>query len=59
MSLMPRASAWPCSSTWPPTAACSKAEEELAALRAFDEAKAADDEAIPFDQAVAEIERRR
>ena len=32
------------------------AQEELAAIRAYDEAKAAPDEAIPFAQAVAEIE---
>jgi len=31
--------------------------EELEALRAYDSAKAADDEAIPFEQAVSEIER--
>ncbi len=33
--------------------------EELEAIRAYDAAKAADDEAIPFEQAVAEIERDR
>jgi hypothetical protein len=33
--------------------------EELEAVRAFDEAKASDDEAIPFEQAIAEIERSR
>lgn len=32
--------------------------EELDAIRAYDEAKAAGDEAVPFEQAVAEIERR-
>ena len=32
--------------------------EELEALRAFDAAKASRDEAIPFEQAIAEIERR-
>jgi hypothetical protein len=31
--------------------------EELEALRAYDAAKAAGDEAVPFEQAVAEIER--
>ena len=33
--------------------------EELESIRAFDAAKAAGDEAIPFEQAVAEIERKR
>ncbi len=33
--------------------------EELEAIRAYDAAKAAGDEAIPFEQAVAEIERDR
>ena len=33
--------------------------EELEAVRAYDAAKAADDEAIPFEQAVSEIERDR
>ncbi len=33
--------------------------EELAAIRAYDAAKASDDEAIPFEQAVAEIEPAR
>jgi hypothetical protein len=33
--------------------------EELEALRAYDAAKAAGDEAIPFEQAVREIERER
>ncbi len=33
--------------------------EELDAIRAYDEAKAADDEVIPFEQAIAEIENRR
>ncbi|MDT5296453.1 MAG: hypothetical protein QOJ76_3333 [Acidobacteriota bacterium] len=33
-----------------------EAQEELESIRAFDEAKAADDEAIPFAQAVKEIE---
>lgn len=32
--------------------------EELETLRAYDEAKASGDEAIPFKQAVAEIEQR-
>lgn len=30
--------------------------DELEAIRAYDAAKASDDERIPFDQAVAEIE---
>jgi len=33
--------------------------EELEAIRAYDAAKAAGDEAIPFEQAIAEIERNR
>jgi hypothetical protein len=33
--------------------------EELAAIRAYDAAKASDDEAIPFEQALEEIERAR
>jgi hypothetical protein len=33
--------------------------EELAAIRAYDAAKASGDEAIPFEQAVEEIERTR
>jgi hypothetical protein len=33
--------------------------EELEAIRAYDTAKAAGDEAIPFEQAVTEIERGR
>ena len=33
-----------------------EAEEELDCIRAFDLAKSADDEAIPFEQAVKEIE---
>lgn len=33
--------------------------EELEALRAYDAAKASGDEAIPFEQAVAEIEQNR
>lgn len=31
--------------------------EELETLRAYDQAKAADDEAMPFDEAIADIER--
>ena len=31
--------------------------EELEAIRAFDEAKASDDEVIPFEQAITEIEQ--
>ncbi|HEY0081387.1 MAG TPA: hypothetical protein VGB61_01250 [Pyrinomonadaceae bacterium] len=33
--------------------------EELDAIRAYDEARASGDEAVPFDEAVAEIEQRR
>jgi len=33
--------------------------EELESIRAYDAAKASADEAIPFEQAVAEIERDR
>jgi hypothetical protein len=33
--------------------------EELESLRAYDAAKAAADEAVPFDQATREIERER
>ena len=33
--------------------------EELAAIRAYDAAKAAEDEAIPFEEAIEEIERRQ
>ena len=33
-----------------------EAQEELESIRAYDEAKATDDEAIPFAQAVKEIE---
>jgi len=36
-----------------------KAREELESIRAYDEAKASGDEAIPFAQAVEEIERER
>ena len=36
-----------------------KALEELESIRAYDEAKASGDEAIPFAQAVEEIERER
>ncbi len=35
------------------------AQEELEAVLAFDAAKAGDDEAIPFDQAIREIEAIR
>jgi hypothetical protein len=31
--------------------------EELETLRAYDQAKAGDDEAVPFDEAIADIER--
>jgi sporulation protein YlmC with PRC-barrel domain len=33
--------------------------EELEAIRAYDEAKEAGDAAVPFEQAVEEIEKRR
>ena len=33
--------------------------EELESIRAYDQAKSRDDEAIPFEQAVKEIERDR
>jgi hypothetical protein len=33
--------------------------EELATIRAYDAAKASGDEAIPFEQAIEEIERAR
>ena len=33
--------------------------EELASIRAYDAAKASAEEIIPFEQAVAEIEKRR
>jgi hypothetical protein len=33
--------------------------EELEAIRAFDAAKASGDEAIPFEQAIEEIEKSR
>ncbi len=33
--------------------------EELESIRAYDAAKSAGDEAIPFEEAVAEIERTR
>ncbi len=36
-----------------------EAVEELESIRAYDEAKASADEAIPFDQAVREIARGR
>jgi hypothetical protein len=36
-----------------------QAIEELDEIRAFDEAKASGDEAIPFEQAVREIEQGR
>ena len=36
-----------------------EAREELEEMRIYDEAKAADDTAIPFSQATAEIEERR
>ena len=39
--------------------ALTEAAEELDALRAYDEAKAANDEALPFEQAIREIEQAR
>jgi len=33
-----------------------EAQEELASIRAYDEAKTSHDEAVPFEQAVKEIE---
>ncbi|HEX8070767.1 MAG TPA: hypothetical protein VF546_12500 [Pyrinomonadaceae bacterium] len=36
-----------------------EAQEELESIRAFDEAKASGDEAIPFPQAIKEIEGAR
>jgi PHD/YefM family antitoxin component YafN of YafNO toxin-antitoxin module len=36
-----------------------EAMEELEAIRAYDTTKASPDEAIPFDQAIEEIERSR
>lgn len=36
-----------------------EAQEELESIRAFDEAKSSGDEAIPFSQAVKEIEGAR
>jgi hypothetical protein len=33
--------------------------EELESIRAYDNAKASDDEAIPFDKAIEEIESER
>ncbi len=36
-----------------------EAQEELDDIRAYDAAKAAGDEVIPFDQALAEIEAQR
>ena len=35
------------------------AYEELECIRAFDEAAASNDEVIPFEQAIAEIEQKR
>ena len=35
------------------------AAEELEAIRAYDAAKATDEEAVPFEQATEEIERER
>lgn len=36
-----------------------EALEELEAIRAYDAAKTSDDEAIPFEQAISEIEQNR
>ncbi len=36
-----------------------EAAEELDAIRAYDEAKAANDEVLPFEQAIREIEQAR
>jgi hypothetical protein len=36
-----------------------EAEEELESVRAFDAAKASGDDAVPFSQAIAEIEAER
>lgn len=36
-----------------------EAQEELEAIRAYDEAKSSDDEVIPFSQAIKEIEGAR
>jgi hypothetical protein len=36
-----------------------EAQEELESIRAYDEAKASNDEAIPFSQAIKEIEGAR
>ena len=36
-----------------------EAQEELESIRAYDEAKASGDEAVPFDQALREIETDR
>jgi hypothetical protein len=36
-----------------------EAQEELDAIRAYDEAKSSNDEAIPFAQAISEIEDAR
>jgi hypothetical protein len=36
-----------------------EAQEELESIRAYDEAKESDDEAVPFAQAMKEIERSR
>ncbi len=36
-----------------------EAQEELESIRVYDEAKASGDEAIPFSQAIKEIEGRR
>ncbi|HLG17723.1 MAG TPA: hypothetical protein VJH03_24985 [Blastocatellia bacterium] len=37
----------------------TEALEEIESIRAYDEAKASGDEAIPFEQAVREIESQR
>ena len=36
-----------------------KAQEELESIKAYDKAKASGEEAVPFEQATDEIERKR
>lgn len=40
-------------------AECRRLLEELEAIRAYDAAKAAPDEALPFEEAIKEIEQHR
>jgi hypothetical protein len=49
----------PMSETTPLAAHLLDALEELEDIRAYDEAKASDDEVIPFEQAMQEIEQSR